>query len=322
MNIGATGVTNPAPERALPPRRRARVITTASAVVALCLTAAIVVVVRSRSGDGSAPVALPSTSQPVEVSTSAPISTTASTAPSTTAAPTTVAVVTAPTQPPIPAPYTGPVVEESLNPSFSGGALVAEAAVPTVSAYRVPLEAPAPAAAEWTFPNVTQFGTPTVFLVDATAGPDWLRVLIPMKPNGTHAWVHRSEVTLTSNTNRLVVDIANRSVTFYSGANVVSQTSAVVGKDGTPTPTGTYYVTDLLKPENPGGAYGPYILATSARSDAFDFFNGGEPIVALHGTNQPWLIGSAASNGCVRLPNDISTQLASITPLGTPVYIV
>jgi lipoprotein-anchoring transpeptidase ErfK/SrfK len=246
--------------------------------------------------------------------------------PTTTAAPTTVPTTTSPpttvdlSQPP--GPYTGPTTLVPLAPGYAGLAEVATAAVPTVSAYAEPLARPWPVMAAWTFPQSTLFGTPTAFLVSGYGGGDWLKVVLPMKPNGTEGWVHRSEVTVTSTDERLIVDVGQRQVQLFAGDRLLATSSAVVGKDSTPTPTGTYFVTDLLRTDEPDGVYGPYILATSARSDAFDFFNGGEPIVALHGTNQPSLIGSAASNGCVRLPNEVSTQLASLTPVGAPVYII
>ena len=72
---------------------------------------------------------------------------------------------------------------------------------------------------------------------------------------------------------------------------------------------------------SPNGAYGPWILATSAYSEALDEFDGGLPVIAFHGTNQPDLIGSAASNGCVRMPNDVVDLLADTMPAGTPVTI-
>lgn len=42
---------------------------------------------------------------------------------------------------------------------------------------------------------------------------------------------------------------------------------------------------------------------------------------ALHGTDVPSSIGSAASHGCVRLRNEDIETLYSIVPVGTPVYI-
>jgi lipoprotein-anchoring transpeptidase ErfK/SrfK len=42
----------------------------------------------------------------------------------------------------------------------------------------------------------------------------------------------------------------------------------------------------------------------------------------LHGTNEPWSIGHAVSNGCVRLTNDDIVHLYSQTPIGTQVLIM
>jgi len=73
----------------------------------------------------------------------------------------------------------------------------------------------------------------------------------------------------------------------------------VIGTPGTPTPTGRFYINDKEKQQNSGGSYGPWALSTSAYSEALDLFDGGMPVIAFHGTNQPGLIGTASSNGCV-----------------------
>ena len=76
-----------------------------------------------------------------------------------------------------------------------------------------------------------------------------------------------------------------------------------------------------MRQSNPGGAYGPIALATDGYSEVMDEFSTGVPVVALHGTNRPELVGQSVSNGCVRIPNDIVTMLADTVPLGTPVFI-
>jgi lipoprotein-anchoring transpeptidase ErfK/SrfK len=43
--------------------------------------------------------------------------------------------------------------------------------------------------------------------------------------------------------------------------------------------------------------------------------------VAIHGTNAPWSIGHAVSNGCIRVPNDVLKRLWPIAVAGTPVII-
>jgi lipoprotein-anchoring transpeptidase ErfK/SrfK len=43
--------------------------------------------------------------------------------------------------------------------------------------------------------------------------------------------------------------------------------------------------------------------------------------IAIHGTNQPWSIGQAVSNGCVRVRNDVLRRLFRQAIAGTPVII-
>lgn len=64
-------------------------------------------------------------------------------------------------------------------------------------------------------------------------------------------------------------------------------------------------------PTNPLGARALYLF-DDVRGDTF---------LRIHGTPDPWTIGSAVSNGCVRLVNDHITQLYDMVPLGTPVTL-
>ena len=66
---------------------------------------------------------------------------------------------------------------------------------------------------------------------------------------------------------------------------------------GNPDPLGTFFVNDHVAGS---GSYGPHILSLSAYSESLETFNGGVPVVAIHGTNRPDLIDGAHSNGCVQ----------------------
>jgi lipoprotein-anchoring transpeptidase ErfK/SrfK len=94
-----------------------------------------------------------------------------------------------------------------------------------------------------------------------------------------------------------------------------------VGQQSTPTPADSTYLWELVRPDDPQGAYGPYIFGLAEYSDAYSVFNGGDAQIGIHGQDEPWSIGQAASNGCIRLPNDVITELAGMLPLGTPVTI-
>ena len=67
-------------------------------------------------------------------------------------------------------------------------------------------------------------------------------------------------------------------------------------------------------------AFGPAALGTSAFSPVLKDWAQGGPI-GIHGTNEPWVIGHAASHGCIRLPNAAMSKLFRLTPAGTPILI-
>jgi lipoprotein-anchoring transpeptidase ErfK/SrfK len=119
---------------------------------------------------------------------------------------------------------------------------------------------------------------------------------------------------------RIVVDLSDRTVTLYRYGRRVFGTRAAVGKSETPTPVGRFYVNQRLLSGDPGGPYGPEAIGLSAYSPVLKNWPQGGP-VAIHGTNQPWLIGSAASNGCLRVPNAMIVRLFRATLAGTPVVI-
>jgi len=43
--------------------------------------------------------------------------------------------------------------------------------------------------------------------------------------------------------------------------------------------------------------------------------------VAIHGTNQPELVGQAVSHGCVRMRNRDIREVGRLVPAGSPVVI-
>jgi lipoprotein-anchoring transpeptidase ErfK/SrfK len=163
-------------------------------------------------------------------------------------------------------------------------------------------------------------GAPRVFLVtDRKAG--WLHVLLPVQPNGSAGWIASREVR-TAKTNYWVQVLqSGHRLKLYRGKKVLISTPAAIGKTDTPTPGGAYYLTELLQPPNPNGDYGPYAYGLSGQSTALTDFNGHDPVIGIHGTNQPKLLGTSVSHGCIRISNPMITRLAKMLPLGTPVQI-
>ena len=213
---------------------------------------------------------------------------------------------------------------EPIEVDETGTALAEESFIATVTTEGVP-SYPEPTQGEATsyFKNPTQFGGDRTFLVlDQTSSPDFVKVSLPIMPNGQVGWIPRDAVEITAVNHRALVDLTDDSIKVWAGDSLLVDTKAVTGKPSTPTPVGVFYVRDVIATDNPGGGYGPYILALSGFSEVLETFQGGLPAIAIHGTSNPGLIGGAHSNGCVRIPNDLITLLAETVPLGTPVTIV
>lgn len=177
----------------------------------------------------------------------------------------------------------------------------------------------------WLYKSPTYFGNPLVMVVTATDG-EWLEVALPARPNGQRGWVRAADVVVTQHRFHAELVLSQRLLTVWDDNTLLAQTNAVVGTEWTPTPLGTHYIAEKIPAAvagvNPNGSYGPWILATNAYSEQLDMFDDGLPVIALHGTNAPGLLGSAASNGCIRVPNDVITLLAETLPPGTPFTVV
>lgn len=169
--------------------------------------------------------------------------------------------------------------------------------------------------------NPTYFGTELALLVTAEAD-GWVEVQLPVRPNGTTAWVKVDDYKVTTHRFHAEVQLAKHRLRVWDNKELVVDTSTVVGTEETPTPLGRFYVNDLVPAEDPNGSYGPWILSLSAHSEVLDSFIDGRPVIAIHGTNRPDLLGTDNSNGCIRIPNDLVALLAETVPLGTPVEIL
>ncbi len=105
----------------------------------------------------------------------------------------------------------------------------------------------------------------------------------------------------------------------------IFETAVGVGRGGAPTPAAaTTPLSSYAPPPSSGTAYGPYAYGLSGYSDTFTNFLGGPGQLGIHGTNNPWTLGTNVSAGCVRLHNDDITYLVETLqlPLGVPVDIV
>ena len=170
------------------------------------------------------------------------------------------------------------------------------------------------------FTNPTYYKNPLVVDVLENQG-EWMKVLITARPNHTTGWIKADDVTIAATEYRMELDLSTFHLKVFKGADLFIETDVVIGKDSTPTPLGRFFVTEKIKNQTDTGVYGAWILPTNGYSEVLDTFDGGLPQIAFHGTNQPELIGTKASNGCVRIPNDVVVKIAGAIPAGTPIDI-
>lgn len=115
----------------------------------------------------------------------------------------------------------------------------------------------------------------------------------------------RADLTLPRG--NILITASSRQLTLFNGNDPIRQYPVGIGKSATPTPLGDYAI--AVKVMNPGGALGSRWLGLN-----FDSYG-------IHGTNQPWLIGTMVSHGCVRMHNSSVEELFALVKIGTPVYI-
>ena len=167
----------------------------------------------------------------------------------------------------------------------------------------------------------TILGTTTVLMVLEGPSDGWARVLLPGRPNGSEGWVRADEMVAFVVEGRVLIDLSDRTLSYVVGDNEVIATPVGIGSQASPTPTGQFFVTDSVALADPTSPWGPHALGLSARSDTVTEFNGGDGIIGIHGTNNPWSIGRAMSLGCVRVANEVITRLHEEVAIGTPVEI-
>lgn len=89
---------------------------------------------------------------------------------------------------------------------------------------------------------------------------------------------------------------------------VIKEYPVAVGKPATPTPKGNFYI---IKKGLWGEQFGGYFMQLNVPYGTY----------GIHGTDKPWSIGQAVSNGCIRMYSSSAGELYSLITIGTPVKI-
>jgi hypothetical protein len=190
----------------------------------------------------------------------------------------------------------------------------------TVARLRPDARAPAVARLDKRTPERTANLVLVVGRAKDRAGELWVRVQLPILPNGSTGWVRRDalgvyQVVETS----LEIDLDRLTARLLDDGREVFRAGIGIGARGSPTPTGRFYVrSKLTRYASP--LYGPVAFGTSARSATLTDWPGGG-FVGIHGTSRPELLPGAVSHGCIRMRNADILRLSRLMPVGTPIMI-
>jgi len=163
-----------------------------------------------------------------------------------------------------------------------------------------------------------------VFVLERTVvkEQEWLRVRLPVRPNGTTGWVPAAALSeLQPVETWLRISTKTFKATLIKNGKRVFSAPIGVGQSQWPTPKGQFYIRAKLKGYGGAGSfYGPLAYITSATSDQLTDWPGGG-LVGVHGTTLPGLIPGRISHGCVRMRNADILRLEKLMPIGTPITV-
>lgn len=211
-------------------------------------------------------------------------------------------------------------VERTQTPDYPAYAAVVEDAAdvfPAADGTGIPL---------MNLANRNENGAPQTLLIQGeqrVGSPPmvWYHVLLPVRPNGSTGWIRASDVNLVGLRYRLEVHLETFRLDLFDGDNLERSITIGTGTDQTPTPGGTYYIKELLRPPDQNTIYGHYVFGLSGFSNVLVDWPGGG-VLGIHGTNDAdRSLGAKASHGCIRMSNADIEFLATLLPLGTPVMV-
>ena len=173
---------------------------------------------------------------------------------------------------------------------------------------------------------LTPDGFPSIYLLLRmrweAGSREWVELRIPGRPNGRTGWVERSALGPFHLTHRLVVVNRERAQMYFSiGGQEIWSAPVGVGKPGTPTPTGHFWIDERFTITDPTSGYYPFAFGTTDYSTLTEWPGGG--VVGIHGPyHDPQGIPGHISHGCIRLGVADDLWLAAHLKLGTPVHVV
>jgi lipoprotein-anchoring transpeptidase ErfK/SrfK len=126
----------------------------------------------------------------------------------------------------------------------------------------------------------------------------------------------------------ITIDRAQFRLRLWKDLKLVHTYTIAVGRQGLETPAGLYEINDRQVnpswhvPNSPwAGALAGRVIPPGPddpiKARWLGFYNG----AGIHGTDELWSLGTAASHGCIRMSIPDVLQLYPLVPLHTPIYV-
>ena len=137
--------------------------------------------------------------------------------------------------------------------------------------------------------------------VSTTRNHRWGQAVLPVRPNGTTGWINLRGLHVVRTATWVLADLSRRTVTLMQGDGPLVASQAAIGTPALAHPTGRF------SRDRPGRHRRSLRALRLVRvrpvrppAQPPPGWSGGDQL-AIHGTNAPSSIGTAASAGCLRV---------------------
>jgi hypothetical protein len=130
--------------------------------------------------------------------------------------------------------------------------IVAVAKIPQVAVYDAPDVSGA--RPSHVLRNPTWEGYGLSFLVDESRTDGWLKVNVPVRPNGTTGWIQSADVDLAAVRARVEISLSQHRLRYWNGTSLLLDEPVALGTSRTPTPLGPFVGGVVARPPAPRGA--------------------------------------------------------------------
>lgn len=124
---------------------------------------------------------------------------------------------------------------------------------------------------------------------------------------------------------KIVINIPSRTLSFYSGDQIIKKYSVGIGRMDHQTPVGEFKILykeinpTWIKPLKEGES--PLVIPSGPDNPLGYRWMEFADLYGVHGTNDPDSVGGYVSNGCVRMHESDVEELYDMVPLATPLII-